>query len=303
MNFSQLAQPEYLQWLMRRAVRKDSVASAVAFTKWTLIILVTAAFTALVVNAINSYLFVQKEKVVFKNTLNALSTGTEESGNPGFSNISTNSISRTNIFGPLTPKNAAQNTVVKPQAKTPLVLIGTFLEKKQDPYAIIEDDKKKVQDVFNIDDMVFGEAKVVGIFADRVELNRNGQIEILTLDDAPDFSGASSGSDVASTEISVDGAELDVALQNLPLLLTQARAVPYFKDGKAVGLRMFSIKAGSLYEKVGLQNGDILKTINGNSLSDMSQAMRLFEMLKQEKSLSVSLERNREEKEFKYQIK
>jgi general secretion pathway protein C len=151
--------------------------------------------------------------------------------------------------------------------------------------------------------MVFGEAKVVGIFADRVELNRNGQIEILTLDDAPDFSGASSGSDVASTEISVDGAELDVALQNLPLLLTQARAVPYFKDGKAVGLRMFSIKAGSLYEKVGLQNGDILKTINGNSLSDMSQAMRLFEMLKQEKSLSVSLERNREEKEFKYQIK
>ena len=303
MNFSQLTQPEYVQWLMRRAVRKDSVASAVTFTKWTLIIAVTAAMTGLVVNGINSYLYVQKEKVVFKNTLNTLSSGGEESGNPGFANISTGTIARTNIFGPLTPKNTASTTLVKPQTKTPLVLIGTFLEKKSDPYAIIEDDKKKVQDVFNIDDTVFGEAKVVGIYTDRVELNRNGQIEILTLDDAPDFSGSSSGSDTSTTEISVDGAELDVALQNLPLLLTQARAVPYFKDGKAVGLRMFSIKAGSLYEKVGLQNGDILKTINGNSLSDMSQAMRLFEMLKQEKSLSVSLERNREEKEFKYQIR
>ena len=87
------------------------------------------------------------------------------------------------------------------------------------------------------------------------------------------------------------------------MLLTQARAVPYFKDGRSIGLRLFAIKTGSLYEKLGLKNGDILKSINGNSLGDLSQAMKLFEQLKQERSISVMLERDKQDKEFRYQIR
>ena len=207
-----------------------------------------------------------------------------------------------NVFGALGPKNVNATPVAKPQVKLPLVLIGTFLQPGDTPYAIIEDDKKKVQDVFNIGDTIFGDAKLVEIFPDKVQINRSGSLEYLTIDDAPDASASSSNSG-SDTEFVVDQKELDDALQNLPLLLTQARAVPYFKDGKAIGLRMFSIKAGSMYEKVGLQNGDILKSINGNSLSDISQAMRLFETLKQERSISVSLERNREDKNMRYQIR
>jgi general secretion pathway protein C len=301
-SLNQLLDPDYIQWLMRKAVRKDSVASAVSFFKWAIIILTTATITAFVVETINSFLYIKKESLVFHNTLSSLNSTNIKDTNTDFDKLSPSTISKVNIFGPLTPKNAITPTAAKPVTKIPLILIGTFLQKNTDPYAIIEDDKKKVQDVFNLQDMVFGDAKLVGIYPDKVELNRNGQIEILTIDDAPDLSGGG-GSDSNSVEISVDSAELDNALQNLPVLLTQARAVPYFKDGKPVGIRLFSIKSGSLYEKVGLQNGDVLKTINGNSLSDMTQAMRLFEMLKQERSLSVSLERNREEKEFKYQIR
>ncbi|MFM1847929.1 MAG: ral secretion pathway protein, partial [Pseudomonadota bacterium] len=108
---------------------------------------------------------------------------------------------------------------------------------------------------------------------------------------------------VDENEFIVDEAELDRALENLPLLLTQARAVPYFADGQAVGLRLFAIKSGSLYEKIGLRNGDVLKSVNGNSMADLSQAMQLFEKLKTERSINLTIERNREEKEFKYQIR
>ena len=87
------------------------------------------------------------------------------------------------------------------------------------------------------------------------------------------------------------------------MLLTQARAVPYFRDGRAAGLRLFAVKSGSLYEKLGLKNGDILKTINGSSLADLSQAMQLFEKLKSERSIGITLERNSEDKEFKYEIR
>jgi general secretion pathway protein C len=101
----------------------------------------------------------------------------------------------------------------------------------------------------------------------------------------------------------VEEAELDKGLENLPLLLTQARAVPYFKEGRSIGLRLFAIKNGSLYEKIGLKNGDILKSINGNSLGDISQALKLFEQLKQERSINLVLEREKQDREFKYTIR
>jgi len=66
---------------------------------------------------------------------------------------------------------------------------------------------------------------------------------------------------------------------------------------------MFAIKTDSLYEKIGLKNADILKTVNGNNLGDLTQALKLFEQLKSERSLSLVLEREGTELEFKYEIR
>jgi general secretion pathway protein C len=298
-EFSTLQDIEYYRSLLRRALKKEAIESMLFYARWVVVLIITALITATVVQGINSYLFVKTQKLTFNRAVESMKTQVSESPNiTNKSNISI--ITEKNVFGPLGTKSAPV-APPKIQTKLPLVLIGTFMQTDDAPYAIIEDDKKKVQDVFNIGDTIFGDAKLIQIFPDKVEINRQGQTEFLTIDDAPDFSsggGASTGS-----EFVVDQKELDGALQNLPLLLTQARAVPYFKDGKSVGLRMFSIKAGSMYEKIGLQNGDILKSINGNSLSDISQAMRLFETLKEERSISVTLERNREEKEVRYQIR
>ncbi len=213
-----------------------------------------------------------------------------------------------NIFGNLAPKAGSSSQTAnsaKPVNKTPLVLVGTFVfdNPSNAPYAIIEDDKKKIQDAFGLNEMVFNEAKLISIQADKVIIERGGEKETLLLDDSPGGAAASSSNIENISEMTVNEAELDQALQNLPLLLTQARAVPYFKNGKSVGLRLFAIKAGSLYEKIGLQNGDILKTVNDNSLADLSQAAKLFEDLKQQRSISVVIERNREEREFRYQIR
>ena len=181
-----------------------------------------------------------------------------------------------------------------------LTLIGTFLTPGQAPYAIIEDAKKKSQEVFNINDKIFEEATLVGVFPKHVEIRRNNEVEILKLDDSA-IETSSGGA--ATDSISVDEMELNQALDNLPLLLTQARAVPYFKDGRAIGLRLFAIKTGSLYEKIGLKNGDILKSINGNSLGDITQAVKLFEKLREERSIALVLERNRSEQTIRYEIR
>jgi type II secretion system protein C len=213
-------------------------------------------------------------------------------------------ISDTKIFGALGGPAAPAAPAAPPPSPLSLTLIGTFVTDGQEPYAIIEDKKKQTQDMFLLGDSIFEQATLKKIYQDRVEIERLGKLEVLRLDD---FGGGESqgGAGITSNgdDFVVDEAELDKGLENLPLLLTQARAVPYFKDGRSIGLRLFAIKSGSLYEKIGLKNGDILKSINGNSLADITQALKLFEQLKQERSINLVLEREKQDREFKYTIR
>lgn len=214
-------------------------------------------------------------------------------------------IAERNIFGPIGQPSVPPTPVpAKPVSKVPLNLVGTYISKTEPPYAIIEDQRKGAQEVFDINESIFGEAKLVAVSRDSIEIERDGQREILKLEEgAPGGGAPSGGAPPGGEEITVDEGEIDAALGNLPLLLTQVRAVPYFKEGQPVGLRLFAIKSGSLFEKIGLRNGDILMNINGNSLGDFSQAVKLFERLKTERSIKVALERNRELKEYRYQIR
>jgi general secretion pathway protein C len=214
-------------------------------------------------------------------------------------------IAKSTVFGTLGRMQVqAPKPTPPPQTPLSLTLIGTFITKGEEPYAIIEDKKKQSQDIFALNQLIFGQATLKQIHQDHVEIERDGKLEILKLDDLGSPPPAGSGvASVGADEFIVEEAELDKGLENLPLLLTQARAVPYFKEGRSVGLRLFAIKNGSLYEKIGLKNGDILKAINGNNLGDISQALKLFEQLKQERSINLVLEREKQDREFKYTIR
>ncbi|MEZ4754735.1 MAG: type II secretion system protein N [Bdellovibrionota bacterium] len=216
-------------------------------------------------------------------------------------------ISDSSIFGRLKTNNPniQKSEAAKPKSTIPLNLIGTFVSDDSAAYAIIEDKKKNLQEVFNINESIFGEAELIKIHADHVEIKRGDKIELLLLDDSAITSAKSSGGivEAGENEFVVDETELNTALDDLPLLLTQARAVPYFRDGRAIGLRMFAIKSDSLYQKIGLKNGDILKTVNDSSLANIQEAMKLFERLKEERSIVVELERNKQNLNFRYSIR
>ncbi len=214
-----------------------------------------------------------------------------------------------NLFGAITPQGMAAKPApaVKPISKLPLQLIGVYLSQDAGSYTIIENMKTKEQDVFVLGDKIFNEASLTAIKSDSVEINRNGEIETLILDELPAAGKPPPGSggvmSISETEYVLDRAELDSQLSNLSLLLQQARAVPSYKNGQAVGLRVFAIRPDSLYSKIGLRNGDVLLNINGRPLGDLTEAIKLFEVMKAESSFTLSLERNRETKEFSYQVR
>jgi type II secretion system protein C len=294
------------QLLLNKLVRRQNLELLVRAIKGLSALIMTVAIGILLYIGAQETLERRSQQMELEGRIQAVrSLLTERSSGNAESAQDVNLIAQKNLFGTLgkVAVEAAQPTP-PPQTPLSLTLIGTFLTKGQEPYAIIEDKKKQTQDVFSLEQSIFGQATLKQIREDHVEIERDGKREILKLDDlgsaAPSGAGVSS---LGSDEFVVEEAELDKGLENLPLLLTQARAVPYFKEGRSIGLRLFAIKNGSLYEKIGLKNGDILKSINGNSLGDISQALKLFEQLKQERSINLVLEREKQDREFKYTIR
>ncbi|MDP2344173.1 MAG: type II secretion system protein GspC [Deltaproteobacteria bacterium] len=84
---------------------------------------------------------------------------------------------------------------------------------------------------------------------------------------------------------------VDGALNNLSELATQARVVPAFEGGKAVGFKLFSIKPGSLYSKIGLQNGDVINRINGYEMSSPEKGLEVYAKLKDSSNITVDVKR------------
>ncbi len=94
---------------------------------------------------------------------------------------------------------------------------------------------------------------------------------------------------IGTNSYEIEQNELDDALSNLSRIVTQARVVPAFENGQTVGFKIFSIRANSIFQKLGLKNGDIIKQINGYSLNSPNKALELYQKLKLSKSFTMDL--------------
>ena len=103
------------------------------------------------------------------------------------------------------------------------------------------------------------------------------------------------GASIKSTgenEYEIPRAEIDKTLSNLNDVAMQARIVPAFKDGVAQGFKLFSIRPDSIYTKIGIQNGDVIKRINGYELNSPEKALEIYSKLKEASRIDIEVERN-----------
>jgi general secretion pathway protein C len=105
---------------------------------------------------------------------------------------------------------------------------------------------------------------------------------------------------VGEGEYEIERSEVDAALDNMNQLFTQVRAVPHFQGGKSTGFRLFAIRQNSIFDRIGLRNGDIIQSINGEDVSDASKALGLFQNLRNAGNVTVQLVRNKEPKTLSY---
>lgn len=101
----------------------------------------------------------------------------------------------------------------------------------------------------------------------------------------------------------VDQREVTASTENVNQLLTQARALPFMEQGKTVGFRISEIVPGSLYEKIGLQNGDVIQKINSQDVDDPAKFFQMYQNLKEERSISIDLMRGGQRQTLNYEIR
>lgn len=97
---------------------------------------------------------------------------------------------------------------------------------------------------------------------------------------------------LGDNDYEIPRAEIDKTLSNLNDVAMQARIVPAFKDGVAQGFKLFSIRPDSIYSKIGIQNGDVIKRINGFDLNSPEKALEIYSKLKESTRIDIEYERN-----------
>jgi len=86
---------------------------------------------------------------------------------------------------------------------------------------------------------------------------------------------------------------IEKAMGNLNEIVTQARMVPNFvNDGanrKVDGFRIFKIVPGSIFEKLGIRDGDVIKSINNAGMDSVEKGFELMQSLRYEKKFEIDV--------------
>jgi len=217
-----------------------------------------------------------------------------------------------------------------------LSLLGTVAGDPQSARAIILDQKVKSQNIYRVGDSVQG-AEIRQILRGKVVLRRGEKDEVLlmvegenkpqptatadrssrradrarraralpgTEEEESELPQAVSGGsgEVEEEIIPIAQDELQGSINNINELLTQVRIRPYFRQGKPEGLIVSQIQADSIFNKLGLMNGDIIGSVNGKQMSSPEEAFQLYNSLNEGSQVSIEITRRGQKKLFTYDI-
>jgi len=208
-----------------------------------------------------------------------------------------------------------------------LVGIAFFIDR----LATIRNLKDQEVGVFRKGDKVTEDAKVHEIHMDKVILARaSGDLEELRFEEdkkqsapkrdehrpisrpqvdtrppvGPDLSDKIR--EVGENEFIIEKDAIDQALANMNSIITQARVIPNFTghgpDRKVEGFRIYRIQKGSIFEFLGLSNGDVIKSINGENMDSVETGLRLLQSLRDESRFSLSIERRKSPVSLRYRV-
>ncbi len=185
--------------------------------------------------------------------------------------------------------------------------------------ATVEDQTNKTLS-YKVGDIIGGKAKVTKIERGKVIFSNqnNNRLEyiILPVDDKiniaydvpkpPKPLSKDSIIQRKGNQFQVNRSDINTHLGKLHEVLQQARVIPnrVTKQGEVFieGYTFAKIDKGSIYEDLGFQVGDIIKSVNGEMVRNPQKALELFNQLRTSSDVKILVERDGQEIEYKYGV-
>lgn len=214
------------------------------------------------------------------------------------SGIDVQAIATAHLFGePQAEQTAPEDA---PPSQANLVLAGVFAA--NDPtkgLAIIGESPQSVK-VYAVGSTVRSGTRLHSVYLDRVILDRNGQLETLSL---PRPSTAGIITRAAAAPARPGGNQFAdnlrrIAETNPTAFAEVVRPQPVFANGVQRGYRVYPGRNRQQFAKLGLQPGDLVLSINGTPLDDPQRGMEIFNTIGTSDRVSVTVERNGQSQEL-----
>lgn len=189
----------------------------------------------------------------------------------------------------------------------PIELLGTiYLGDRMKSLATVKDKAYSEADIYRVGDSIYGNemAVVAAVERQKIIINNNGAKECIDLDKGDpnaandgfpsfggtDFGGMPTGSSGAGSEITIESSYVEGELgPGFGKIVDAARLVPNTVDGGINGFKIFSIKGGTLFARIGLQNGDVITQVNETSMKQPEQGFALYQAFQDEKEVRIQL--------------
>lgn len=212
----------------------------------------------------------------------------------------------TGMFGNIVESGVSRTTVEEniQQTQLNLTLKGILADDTTgNQFALIARGSQK-EEVYRVGETIEG-AEILQIESRRVLIRRNGVTEALNLE--VKSAQTRDTTPVSTTPVTMPGLNrsgirrisdnqrlvsqdtLRQQLQNLPQLLTQAKAIPHIENGQSTGFRVTEIQPGSVFQDLGLEREDVIRAVNGSPVRSVDDAIKAYGNLKTAKSFRLDL--------------
>ncbi len=212
-----------------------------------------------------------------------------------------------------------------------LRLLGTSLATRQKPYAIIENQSGE-QSLYQLDQDIPDAGRLITVEKSRVIIQHGAHQIALEIPETampaalpvhrgpvrPHFRlGAgirfpigrrpidtaakeSKDGDVPDVDVEDEGGnhfsvnrnDMKKALEHQQQLLGEIKATPYVQNGVPSGFTLSDIEPGSVFDDLGLQEGDRLTAVNGTELRSVGQAYALMGALQNQNAINITVIRD-----------
>lgn len=164
-------------------------------------------------------------------------------------------------------------------------------------YAFIEN-KDKVQKLFKKGEDVFGYGLLNIIEPKKVSISQNGKLFSINLEGHEEVSDNTAkqtsqiNTSSSKNEKTFAKEEIKRFMEDPKEILTDARLLPNFKDGKQEGFIVKEVRPGGFYERMGLLNGDIILRANKVELTSPNDGIKILSLIKELDRIELDIIRN-----------